>query len=127
MTDALNAVRALLHHSTVPDGHIRITHHLVCLRLCVGVLQKVEPADLVRTIVQTIPGTDAAVVRHHVQTLRVMRCCRDRTYNFTRGVFTMHACHGLCVNLWIIQASLIISIDANPVHLTSAVHLLLSD
>src|SRR5207247_1171119 len=84
--DALDAVRTLLHHAAAADRDIRIAQQLQGGRVEVAVLEEVETADLVRTVVGAVARADAAVVDHVVQALVAMHRGADRTYDFARRV-----------------------------------------
>ena len=93
LLDALHAVGAFFHHAAHADRDVRVAlevrrgadlllaeRTLVEVvgdqRVALVVVEEVEAADLVRTVIRTITGSDTAVVDHLVQSLMaVTRCC----------------------------------------------------
>src|SRR6185437_4212372 len=88
--DALDAVRAFLHHAATAHRHFRVAHRHVLRCVLVGVLHEVEPPHLVRAVVGTKTRADAAVVHLHVQAFGVVHGRIDRTHHFARRVFAHH-------------------------------------
>ena len=122
--DALHAVRALFHDPAVPHRHLGVSHQFQAGRRLVGVMQKIEPAHLVRAVVRAVPRADAPVVGHLVQALGAMGGRPDRADDLARGLLALHARHGLKIDLGVAGVfALEIAIDANPVHLARGEHL----
>src|SRR5690606_8346550 len=126
--DALHAIGALLHDAAEADGYVRVLLHGqgVVLPL-VGVIEEVEPPNLVRAIVGAIPRADAAVVHHVVQAFVGMRRGGHGTNLFARRVFALLAGHDLEDQLGIVHIAREIAIEADPVHFAAAHHLFLAD
>src|SRR5579862_927973 len=59
--DALDAIRAFLHHAAPAHGDFGIVHRLEAGRVIIGVAQEIEPPNLVRTIVRAESRADAAI------------------------------------------------------------------
>ena len=91
------------------------------------VIEKVKAADLVGTVVGTIPRANAAVVSHHVQTLVIVRGGIDRADAFAGGRFAMLAEHRLRHRLRVLLRPGIVAVDANPVHFAALADHFLAD
>ena len=100
LVDPLHAVRALLHHPARPDRHVGVAHQLQARRRLVGVLEEVEPPDLVRAVVRAVPRADAAVVRHLVEPLGAVRVVAPTGQTISQGaVLAVLARHRLEVDV----------------------------
>ncbi len=69
LADALHAERALLHHTALADGDVRVVDQLLDGVLAAMEVEPVEAPHLVRAVVRAEPRADAAVVDHLVQTI----------------------------------------------------------
>src|SRR3954462_3075455 len=130
VVDALDAVGALLHHAAAADGHVRVAQRLEARRLPVLVEQEVEAPHLVGAVVRAVARADAAVVDHVVQAFRAMRRRADRADQLARRVLALHAGDRLVIRLdrgGVLRVTLEVVVDADPVHLAAAIHLLLAD
>ena len=77
---SLNTVSALLHDAPTPNRYFRIQDQLlellrsflplvlpsVIVTVLVVVVEVIESANLVRTVIRTVPGSDATVISHRV-------------------------------------------------------------
>ena len=127
MRNALHAVRALLHDAAAAHADFRIAHHLVLRRGEILEEQEVEPPHLVRTIVRTVAGTDAAVVHHVVQAFGAVHCGADRANHFAGRVLALLARDRLVVHGGIFRSALVVHVDAQPLHLAATHRLLLAN
>src|SRR5205807_1120756 len=98
--DALHAIGALLHDAAAAHADFGIAQRAQALGREVRVLQKVEAADLVRTVVRAIARADAAVVDHVVQAVAAVDGGGDGTNQLTRRIFAVHARHRLKEERW---------------------------
>ena len=102
----------------------------------------IKPPHLVGTVVRTVAGADAPIVRHDVQTLGIMHGGIHRADHLAGGQLTLLAGHrfegdlGVLGNLTVAIAAKgpgrdapigIIPVDADPVHLAAADHLVPAD
>ena len=121
VVDPLHAVRALLHHPAGADRHVGVAHQLQARRRLVGILEEVEPADLVRAVVRAVPRADAAVVGHLVEPLGAVRRRADRADELAGGLLAVHAGHRLEVDVGVRRVvALEVAVDPEPVHLARA-------
>src|SRR5262249_32513662 len=125
--DPLNAVGALLHHPAGPHRHVRIHHHLLRRGLVLGVMQIIEAANLVWTIVGAVARAHAAVVDHLVEALVAVDGGVDRADVLTGSAFAVHARDRLHNHARLFDRTAEISVDPPPVHLPAPAHLLLAD
>ena len=125
--DALHAIRALLHDAAAADRHIGIASDRQARRLPILVLEEVEPAHFVRTVVRAVARADAAVVDHVVQPFAAVHGRADRTDGLARRGLAVHARNGLEVGLRILDVALMVGVDAQPVHLAAAHHFVFAD
>src|SRR6202162_4717122 len=86
-----------------------------------------KPADLVGTIVGAITSPDATVIGHLIQSFRTVRGGSNRTHDFARRVFALHAGHGLVIHFRIFEPSAEIGVHADPMHGASQHYLLLAN
>src|SRR4029079_11373645 len=93
--NALYAERALLHHAPRAHGDVRIHRHLLGLRHLLGVIQEIEAANFVGTVVGAEPGADAAVVDHFVQSVRAVNGRVDRADVLTGRILAVLTEHRL--------------------------------
>src|SRR5690606_11724285 len=144
--DALHAEGTLLHDTTRPNGDVGIQYHLTqhgvhgrvdILELTVVVVvEPVEAAYFIRTVVCTIAGTDATVVCHLVEPLGAVCGGRHRADSLARCIIAMLAKHGLEYHLRILSSILkfppvvhrriaaVVAVDTQPVHFTAVDHFL---
>src|SRR5207244_8083758 len=127
LVDALHAVGALLHHAAGADGDVGIAHRLEGRRVVVAVMVEVEAPHFVRAVVRAVARADAAVVRHVVEAFGAVRRGLDRTDRLARRVLALHARHRLVHDLRIRRLAAVVAVDAQPVHLALAVHLVFAD
>ena len=126
--DPLRAVRALLHDAARANRDVRVHRELEDVGRVLGVVEEIEMADLVGTVVRAVAGADAPVVDHHVEALRVVHGRGNRADLLARGVLALHA--GNRLNDHLRAAGRIageVSIDADPVHLAPLRDLDLAD
>src|SRR5690606_4770340 len=110
--------------------------------LTLVVIEEVEAADLIRTIVRAITSADTTVVGHRVEAFLIVDSGVDRAYRFAGREFAVLAGHRLKRNLRILgdhriagaaegrsfQFSVrVVTIQADPVHLATAQDLILAD
>ena len=93
--DALHAIGAFLHDAPAAHRHLRVSHQAKTLGGEIGVLEEIETAHFVGTVVRAIARADAAVVNHVVEAIVAVDRRRHRADQFARGVFAVHARHGL--------------------------------
>ena len=87
----------------------------------------IKSPDLVGTVVGAEPRADATVIHHHVQPFGIVHRCANRTDDLARRLLALHAQHRLEVAYRRIDIAFIVAIDAQPLHLALAQHLLLAD
>src|SRR5262249_37056206 len=124
--DALHAVGALLHHAARADRDVGIAHRLERGGVVVAVVIKVKAPHFVWAVVRTVPRAHAAVVGHVVEALGAVRGGLDGADRLARRLLALHARHGLVDDLRIRRLAAVVAIDAQPVHLALAVHLVLA-
>src|SRR5262249_23485194 len=122
-----DAVGALFHDAAAAHGHVRVSTELQARRVPVLVQQKVETAHFVRAVVRAVPRADAAVVDHVVQTFVAVNGGAHGADDLARRVLALHARNGLEIGLRIRDRTTVIGVDPDPMHLTSAQHLVLAD
>ena len=125
VADPLYAERALFHHPSAANGHVRV--ELILQRRRPLEVVPVEPPHLVWAVVGTVTRADAAVVYLHVEPFFAVGRGVNRAHRFAgRGVAVL-AEHGLVISFWIVEIALIVAIDAYPVHFPLFEHLLFAD
>ena len=133
--DTLHAVSAFLHNAPTAHCDVGIFLHVQGELGMVIVLEKVETADFIGTVVRAVTSSNAAVVSHFIEAFIGVAGGFDGADDFTRGVFAVLAGHGLEEHFGI-RAGLseggcvgtaIIRVDANPVHLAATKDLFFSD
>ncbi len=124
---SLNTESAFFHHAAESNGNIGILKHLDCLRHVFGIIEEIEPANFVGTVVRAIPRSDTAVVGHGIEPLFVMNRGRYRADCLARGVFALLAGHRLNHDLRIVDVADEVSVVTNPVHFASVEDLFLAD
>src|SRR4051812_26090243 len=130
VVDALDAVGALFHHAAAADGHVRVAQRLEARRLPILIEEEVEAPHLVWAVVRAVARADAAVVDHVVQAFRAMRRRADGADQLARRGLALHAGDRLVIRLdriGVLRVTLEVVVDADPVHLAPAIHLLLAD
>src|SRR5262249_43058221 len=126
--DALDAVRALLHHAAPPHRDLGVGEHPHRGRAELrAVMEVVEPPDLVGAGVGAVAGADAAVVDHVVQPLGAVYGRADGADELAGGLLAVHAGDRLVVGLRVPLAPLEIAVHADPVHRVAARDLVLAD
>src|SRR5262249_51824607 len=125
--DALHAVRALFHHAAAAHRDIRVAHQLQAGSLEIGEQQEVEATHFVRTVVGTVPCADAAVVDHVIQAFGGMHGRAHRTHRLAGSILALHAGHGLEEDLRTGSVAMVISVDADPLHLAATAYLVFAD
>src|SRR5690606_21474761 len=113
--DALHAVRAFLHHAALPHGDLGISLHARG-RLVARVLEVVEAADLVGTVVRAEPRPDAAVVDHLVQAVGAVNGGVHRTHVLAGRHLAVLAEHRLMHDARALVLAEEVGVDAQPVH-----------
>ncbi len=127
LADALHAVGAFLHDAAAADGHVRIAHELELGRLPVLEEQEVESPHLIGTVIRAVARADAAVVDHVVQAFARVNGRLYRTNKLAGRVFALHARDRLEETLGIVTRPVVISVDAQPVHVAALERLLFAD
>src|SRR5438874_5282847 len=132
--NALHAQAALLHHAARADGDVGIQHHLAERAVHVEVeavvarvLEPVEPAYLVWTVVLAVPRADAAVVDLLVEDVGAVHGREHRTDRLAWRVAAVLAHHRLHERPRRVFAAGVVAIDPDPVHLASAPHFIPPD
>src|SRR6185437_11598135 len=120
--NALNAERALLHHSTRADSYFRVLYHPLRFRNLPVVVEPVESPYLVRTIVGAEPRADATVVHHFIETVVAVYRRVDRAYVLARSLLALLTQHRLNRYFRLLRGSFDVAIDAHPVHLSALEH-----
>ena len=150
---SLNTVSALLHDAPTPNRYFRIQDQLlellrsflplvlpsVIVTVLVVVVEVIESAYLVRTVIRTVPSSNATVICHRINPFfGVHRRC-NRANLFARSRLAVRTSHRLHNNLWIdrvvqrrlrrqrIHVCLEVSVNSQPMHLASANYLLFTD
>ena len=91
-------------------------------------LEEVEAADLIRTVVRTVTGSNTAVVNHLVQTLMAVNRRCNWTNRLTRRLLTLHTWNWHEVRNRIVYIlAFIIVVQANPVHFAATRDFLLTN
>src|SRR5438309_1994380 len=127
LVDALYAVGAFLHDAAAAHADIGIPHHLVLLGIPVLEQQEVEAAHLVRTVVRAITRPHAPVVDHVVQAFGAVQGCAHGAHQLAGRVLALHAWDGLEVSFGMVAIALVVSVDAQPVHVAPLHNLFLAD
>ena len=125
--DALNAVGAFFHDAAIANRDVRVIEQFEAGCVVIGVLEEVKAPHFIRTVIRTVSRAHTAVVDHVIQALITVGGCPDRTDDFTRRIFALHAGYGLMVGLRVIQVAGIIPVYAYPVHLAAGGNLLFAD
>src|SRR5262249_49399281 len=123
---ALNAVTAFLHHAAHAHRDLGIARGLQAFFVA-RIREEVEAAHLVGAVVRAETRAHAPVVDLDVQAFAVVNRRADGTHGLARRVLAVHARHGLEEHARCLHRSLVVSIDANPVHLAPARDLFLAD
>src|SRR5262249_52313333 len=124
--DALHAVSALLHNAATAHSDVWIAHHFELRRVPILEQQEIKPPHLVRTVIRAVPRPYAAVVDHVVQALGRVRGRADGADQFAGRVLALHARHRLEIRLGILAVALVVGVNAQPVHVTAPIDLLLA-
>src|SRR5579871_235392 len=124
LVDALDAVRALLHHPAAAHAHVGVAHQLVLRRVPVLEQQEIEPPDFVGAVVRAIARAHAPVVHHVVQAFGAVQGRAHRADQFAGRVLTLHAGHRLKVRPGMVAVALVVGVDTQPVHVPPAHNLL---
>ncbi len=139
IVDALHAIRALFHDAAAAHGYFRIAQQLELRRFPILEAQEIESAHFVRAIVRTIPRPDAPVIGHIVQPFGAVRRGAHGADLLAGRVLALLARHRLEERFGIIQRGIVtrgivgfrfgfvVAVDADPVHLPAARHLILPD
>ena len=91
------------------------------------VIEEIEPSHLVWAVVQAVARTDASVVDHQVQALVGMNRGVDGTDHFARRILALDASNRLMYETRVLLPAREITVDPDPVHLTTACDLILAD
>ena len=132
--EALHAVGALLHDAAAAHGHFGVVEQTQTRRVVVRVLQEVEAAHLVGTVVGAVARADAAVVNHVVESVAAVDRGLHRADHLARRGLAVHARHRLEKDLRILERNpriadrtVEVAVHAQPVHFPAALHLVLAD
>ena len=124
--DALDTHRALLHDAASPHGDVRVEYQTL-KRVFPFVLEPVEAAHFVRTVVRTVSSADAPVIGLFVEPFIAVDGRQHWAHRFARRMVAVVAHHRLMRDAEIVVVARVVSIDPNPVHLTRPAHFVLSD
>src|ERR1041384_1007166 len=124
--DSLNAERALLHYPARAHSHVWIQRE-VRDRIAMLILKPVEAPNLIRTVVLTVAGPNAAVVDLHVQAFAAVHRRQNRTDALARCVVALIAHHRLIFDLRIFIQPKRIAVEPDPVHLALASNFIFAD
>src|SRR5262245_36386786 len=127
LVDPLHAIRAFLHDSTTADRHVRVVQQLKTGSRIIRKLKEIETPHLVGTVIRAVARADATVVNHVVEPLAAVDRRHDWADQLARRVLAVHAGHRLKIRVWVVYAPRVIAVDAQPMHLAAAGHLLLAD
>src|SRR5690606_10744641 len=98
-TDPLDAICALLHDAAPSNRDLRIENIVRRREWKPGIIEPVETAHLVGTVVGAGPCADASAVGHLVEALARMHRCIHRADELARRFFAVHAGHRLKIGL----------------------------
>jgi hypothetical protein len=102
--NSLHAIGAFFHHPAHPNGNVGILSHggeivvlfaertfvqFICLPFVP--IEEIESPYLVRAVVGAIPGTNATIVGHCIETFFIVDGSVYWAYAFTWSGFAMHA------------------------------------
>ena len=118
--DALHAVGALFHHAAAAHADVGVAAQLEAGSLPVLVQQEIEAPHFVRTVIGAVAGAHAAVVDHVVEAFARVVGGLYRADQLAGRILTVHARDRLIVDLGLADTAAVISIDAQPLHLTAA-------
>src|SRR6267154_3538175 len=140
VVDALHAISALLHHAAAADSDFGVAHELELRRFPILEAQEIEAANLVGAVIGAIACADAAVVDHVVQAFRAVHRGAYRADLLARSVLALHArnrlekCFRIRKRIVVVRARVVgaglrvvVAVDANPVHFSSAQDLIFAD
>ncbi len=142
--DPLHTVRAFFHHAAAANGDLGVQHQLLQLAIrrldrpregldpvadadVFVVVEVVKAADLERTVVRTVPGTDAPVVGHRVEPLVGVDRRGDRAHLFARGGLAVHARDRLLHDFGVLFVPLEVTVDPQPMHFPAVGDLFFTD
>src|SRR6185312_7959173 len=125
--DALHTVAALLHDAAAANRDVGVAHQLQAWRFKVGEEQEIEPPDFIRAVVGAVTGAHAAVVDHHVEAFGRVNRGSDRADLLAGGVLALVTGHGLEVRARRRKITIVVSVDANPLHDAAPGGLVLAD
>src|SRR4030095_13633765 len=125
--DTLDAISALFHHASIANRHVRVIEQLQLRNVPLGVPKKIEPANLVWTVVRAISGAHTSVVGHLVDSLAAVRSGCHWAYELTRCVLAVLAEHRLKIDVWILWNAFAVRVDAQPMHLAAIADLAFTD
>src|SRR5262249_17454136 len=77
---------------------------------------------LVWAVVRAIARADTAVIDHVIEPLVVVHGSVDRAHHLAGGVFTVHTEDGLVIDFGLVWRTLVVPVDAQPVHFPAALH-----
>ena len=153
LLDALDAIGALFHNATHTHGNVGVLLHLweigwvlrqfsrsersfvVVASLALIVVEEVETADLIGTVIRAIAGADATIVSHGIKTLVVVHGGVGGTDGLARSRFAMLTSdthkgdlrvHGNFLTS-LIAAIEEVAVEANPLHVASLEDLIAAD
>jgi len=97
------------------------------LILALSVVVEVETTHFKGTVIRAVASPDTAVINHVVETLRAVYGSRDRAYVLTRSGLTLLARDRLVYYLGLCLVTDEVAVHTNPMHLTTAADLILTD
>src|SRR5438094_10002825 len=103
--DALNAIGAFFHHAARTHSHVGIFYQLLGRTQPIVILEKIEAADFVGTVVRAVACADATIVNLQFQALLVVHCRADRADQLARPGLAMHTWHRLMLEFWIVRGA----------------------
>src|SRR6185437_6177068 len=114
------------HYSAAADGYVRVTPQFQAGRNVIRKQEEVEPPHFVWTVIGAVARAHTAVIDHVIQAFSAVRGRTHRTDRLAWRIFALHAWDRLEVHSRIRDIALIVSINADPLHLAAALHLLLA-
>src|SRR5690606_29031291 len=142
----LDIHRTFIHHTSPTETNIGVEHQMGDLVIevviearIVPVVEPIETTDFVRTVIGTIPCTEAPVIGHVVQPFRRVYGGQYGAYRFAWGMLTMLAEHRLVYHRYVLHViqvpdfiflriglavlfDRIIPVDTYPMHFPAAAY-----
>src|SRR5581483_4846008 len=122
--NALNAVGAFFHYAAAADADIRVAPQFQAGREVIRKQKEVEPPHFVWTVIGTVARAHAAVINHVIQAFSAVCCSAYGAYRLAWRIFALHAWDRLEVHSRICDVAFVVSVNADPLQLAAALHLL---